>query len=95
MATRTAIDQALVDITALDDGVRDELGRFTSGDTDLDDFVRSDAGDLQRNNVVRTYLARYRGAVEGYVSLLTDAVVLETSARSSRSSRVPTPSFQP
>jgi ribosomal protein S18 acetylase RimI-like enzyme len=70
-----------VDIGPFDESVVDELTTFTCGDDDLDDFIRSDAAALQRGNVVRTYLARYEGNVEGYVSLLTDAVVLETRER--------------
>lgn len=82
MATRTAVDHGLVDITPLGEGdIGGELRAFSCGDDDLDDFVRSDAAALQRDNIVRTYLARYGGKVEGYVSLLVDAVVLESRER--------------
>ena len=82
MTARTAIDRNLVDLLLLDEGVlASEFETFTSGDDDLDEFVRSDAARLHQDNIVRTYLGRYNGRIEGYLSLLNDAVVLETRER--------------
>ena len=58
-----------------------ELLAFSCGDEDLDDFLRTDASRLLGENVVRTYLAHCDGALMGYLSLLVDAVVLETRER--------------
>jgi ribosomal protein S18 acetylase RimI-like enzyme len=60
------------------------LGAFTCGDADLDDFLATDAYRLQEHHAVRTYLARRveTGAeVLGFVSLMTDAVKLQTRER--------------
>jgi GNAT superfamily N-acetyltransferase len=57
------------------------LATFTCGESDLDDFVRSDALRLQGHRVVRTYLAFHEDVLVGYMALLTDAVVLETKER--------------
>lgn len=57
------------------------LTTFTCGEADLDDFLRSDALRLQTHRVARTYLAFYGADVIGYMTLLADAVVLETKER--------------
>ena len=58
-----------------------QLAEFACGDADLDDFIRTDVARLQDENVVQTYLARRAASgrrVLGYVSLLADAITLET-----------------
>ena len=61
---------------------KDLLGTNTYGDADLDDFLKSDALRLQELNVVKTFVALHliEGLV-GYISLLADAVTLETKER--------------
>jgi GNAT superfamily N-acetyltransferase len=54
---------------------------FVCGDVDLDDFLRTDALRLQRHHVARTYLAFLDGQLVGYMTLLADAVGLETRER--------------
>ena len=50
-------------------------------ETLLDDFLRTDAGRLQAQNVVRSFVAIYEGELVGYVALLVDAVELKPSER--------------
>jgi GNAT superfamily N-acetyltransferase len=54
---------------------------FTCGDDDLDDFLRTDALRLQAQRVASTYLAFFEEQLVGYMTLLADAVVLETKER--------------
>lgn len=61
---------------------KDLLAPFTAGDADLDDFLKSDAWRLQELNVVKTFLALHKTeGLVGYISLLADAVTLETKER--------------
>ncbi|HWA70683.1 MAG TPA: GNAT family N-acetyltransferase [Polyangiaceae bacterium] len=57
------------------------LASFSCGEPDLDDFLRSDALRLQGHRVVHTYLAFFDTTLVGYMSMLADAVVLETKER--------------
>lgn len=57
------------------------LVSFSCGAADLDDFLRSDALRLQRQRVVHTFLAFFETTLVGYMSMLADAVVLETKER--------------
>jgi GNAT superfamily N-acetyltransferase len=76
------LDPSLLLIRQLTENDKDLLAPFTAGDHDLDDFLKSDAWRLQELNVVKTYLALYQGeGLVGYISLLADAVVLETKER--------------
>lgn len=55
---------------------------FTCAEPDLDDFLRADALRLQSHRVARTYLAFHgAGDLVGYMTLLADAIVLETKER--------------
>lgn len=61
-----------------------DVGDFTCGDDDLDDFLRSDAQRLAAANISRTYLARHPDtgdAVLGYISLSADSIRLDEAAR--------------
>ena len=58
-----------------------ELVSFSCGEPDLDDFLRSDALRLQSQRVVHTFLAFFEARLVGYMSMLADAVVLETKER--------------
>lgn len=57
------------------------VAAFTCGEADLDDFLRSDALRLQAHRVARTYLGFFETKLVGYVTVLADAVVLETKER--------------
>jgi ribosomal protein S18 acetylase RimI-like enzyme len=81
VAARSAVDLKRLHIGLLSrDDAAATLG-FSCGDGDLDDFLQTDAARLHSENIVRTYLAQYEGELVGYVSLLVDAVVLETRER--------------
>ncbi len=54
---------------------------FTCAEADLDDFLRSDALRLQAHRVARTYLAFHQAELVGYMTVLADAIVLETKER--------------
>jgi hypothetical protein len=79
---RPPVDPGLLLVRLLTDEDKALLSAFTAGDKDLDDFLKSDALRLQGLNVVKTFLAIHlaEGQV-GYISLLADAVVLETKER--------------
>lgn len=78
--------EADLEILPLAEADLPSLAGFSCGDDDLDEFLRMDALRLQRESALQTYLAwdaRSGDAVLGYVSLLTDAVRLETRERKS------------
>jgi GNAT superfamily N-acetyltransferase len=65
-------------------GSGESASPFTCGDADLDDFLAHDAERLQQSHAVQTYLARCVETgpkVLGFVSLMTDAVKLQTKER--------------
>ncbi len=66
------------ELTAQDMGAAAD---FSCGDTDLDDFLRSDALRLQEQDVTRTFTAMYTGELAGYVALLVDAIELKSGER--------------
>jgi ribosomal protein S18 acetylase RimI-like enzyme len=80
MTTRSVPFGALV-FHALGEEDAEDLGAFRSGDADLDDFLRTDALRLQAAGTARTYLARDQGVLVGFVSVLSDSVILETRER--------------
>lgn len=62
------------------------IGSFSCGDADLDDFLANDAQRLGLERAVQTYLARAVPTgpdVLGFVSLMVDAVKLQTRERTS------------
>lgn len=69
-----------IEITSFSNEAVAQAG-FACGDADLDDFLRSDAGRLEERGVVRTYLAWREDELVGYVSLIADAVELQTIER--------------
>ena len=81
MMTRAAIDPARLEIKPIGSADPAAFAMFSCGDADLDGFLRDDALRLDHNQIARTYLACYDGALVGYVSLLADAIVLETRER--------------
>lgn len=81
MSEKQALPPGALQLHPLGPESAPDVGAFRSGDDDLDAFLRDDALRLQEADVVRTYLARDRGALVGYVALLTDAIVLETRER--------------
>jgi hypothetical protein len=72
-----------------------DVGGFACDDADLEGFIRDDALRLQEQHIVNTYLARCSSGgsviVAGYVSLLADAVVLETKERKKMHVEAPSP----
>jgi len=83
--TREGIELARLEIHRIGPGDADAVAAFSCGDADLDAFLREDAARLDGHHVARTSLARYDGALVGYITLLCDAIVLETRERKSLS----------
>ena len=83
MAERAAIDRSKLAVSSLTSADSGDLAAFSSGDHDIDDFLKSDALRLERLHVARTYLAWYGSSPElvGYVSLMADAIVLQNRER--------------
>jgi GNAT superfamily N-acetyltransferase len=77
--SRVAAGQLRVRLIASAD--EPSLQAFGCGDPDLDDFLRTDALRLQAQRVASTYLAFFEEELVAYMTLLTDAVVLETKER--------------
>src|SRR5688572_503337 len=78
---RARVDPKRLEIRPVSTEDRSLLAGFSCGDVDLDDFLKSDALELEDRGVVRTYLALYDDNLAGYESLLADAIRLETSER--------------
>lgn len=83
--TRARIEIARLEIHRIGPNDGDAIAAFSCGDADLDAFLRDDAARLDAQHVARTSLARYDGALVGYITLLCDAIVLETRERKSLS----------
>jgi ribosomal protein S18 acetylase RimI-like enzyme len=81
--SRPKIDSDRLEIRPLDEAYLASTEKFSCGDEDLDDFLRTDALRLQRHNIVRTFVAFYDAVLVGFVSLMNDAIVLETRERKS------------
>lgn len=79
--SRPAIDLVRLEIEAISEAAAADIAAFSCGDRDLDDFLRDDALRLDRARAARTWLARYDGALVGYITLLCDAIILETRER--------------
>ncbi|HTA91444.1 MAG TPA: GNAT family N-acetyltransferase [Polyangiaceae bacterium] len=78
---RADIDRSLLEIRPFGGDSVSTFATFTCGDDDLDDFIRTDALRLQSLNVARSYVAWYEGQARGYVTLMSDAVVLKPNER--------------
>jgi hypothetical protein len=88
MAPRNPLDLSLLEVRLLEPGDAAAAAAFTCGDAepspedaDLDDFLRSDALRLQEAHIVRTFVALYDEKLVGFISLMSDAIVLETKER--------------
>jgi len=79
--TKASVDAQRLEIRQVRGEDQPELAAFECGDDDLNGFLRDDALRLQQRNTVRTYLALYDGDLVGFISLMVDAVVLETKER--------------
>lgn len=78
---RTDLDPSLLEIRVLNEVAPSALSAFSCGDADLDDFFRTDALRLEQQHVVRNFAAIYDGQLVAAVSLMADAVILETRER--------------
>jgi ribosomal protein S18 acetylase RimI-like enzyme len=78
---RTSVERDRLAIRPLTEEIRSAFEGFSCGDADLDDFIKSDALRLQSLNVTQTYTGWCDGEPVGYVSLMTDAVILQTRER--------------
>jgi hypothetical protein len=79
--TKASLDLRRLEIRQLTAADLDGLRSFDCGDEDLNGFVRDDALRLATQRAVTTYVAVYDGTIAGYVSLMVDAIVLETKER--------------
>ncbi len=57
------------------------IAAFSCGDADLDEFLREDALRLDAARAARTWLAFHDADLVGYITLLCDAIILETRER--------------
>ncbi len=58
-----------------------DLSGFSCGSSDLDEFLKQDACEYQKNRLAVTYLCSYLGHVAGYVTLAADSIKLDESER--------------
>jgi GNAT superfamily N-acetyltransferase len=58
-----------------------DTSQFDCSDDDLNDFVKTDCLDYQKHNLSHTRLAKYRGEVIAFVTLLADSIILETKEK--------------
>jgi predicted N-acetyltransferase YhbS len=56
----------------------DDLGAFSCGDADLEDFLKTDARYLEGSDLTRVFVAALDGRVVGYIALLADTIELKT-----------------
>src|SRR5260370_8579659 len=69
-----------LEIVRFDPGVHDVSG-FDCDDVDLNDFLKNDAARYQADHLSHASLAFLQGALVGYVTLLTDCIILKTSEK--------------
>jgi ribosomal protein S18 acetylase RimI-like enzyme len=79
--SRSAIDLAHLEIRPIAAGDASMCMVFSCGDADLDEFLRDDALRLDAARAARTWLTFYDGELVGYITLLCDAIILETRER--------------
>jgi GNAT superfamily N-acetyltransferase len=60
-----------------------DTSRFDCSDDDLNDFVRTDCFNYQKHYLSHTRLAKYRGEIIAFVTLLADSIILETREKES------------
>jgi GNAT superfamily N-acetyltransferase len=54
---------------------------FDCGDDDLNDFLKTDAAKYQTDHLSHTRIVLLNGALVGYITLLTDCIILQTSEK--------------
>lgn len=74
------VSLADLEIVRLDLAVHDVSG-FDCGDSDLNDFLKTDATNYQADHVSHTRLAFLNRELVGYVTLLADCIILKTSEK--------------
>jgi ribosomal protein S18 acetylase RimI-like enzyme len=79
--TKPDVDPSVVQIRLLTDTDSALVAAFDCDDADLNGFLRDDALRLQQRNTVLTYLAIVEDLIVGYVSMMVDAVVLQTKEK--------------
>jgi ribosomal protein S18 acetylase RimI-like enzyme len=55
-----------------------DVSTFDCGDSDLNDFLQNDASDYQSEHLSFTSVVFYEKELVGYITLLTDSIVLKT-----------------
>jgi hypothetical protein len=69
-----------LEIVCFDPATHNVAG-FDCGDSDLNDFLKSDAAKYQADHLSHTRLAFLRGDLVGYITLLADCIILQTSEK--------------
>ncbi len=77
---RMPITLADLEITPVDPAVHN-LQTFDCDDSDLNDFLRNDCQSYQGQCLSHTRVAIYKGALVGFVTLLADSIILQTSEK--------------
>lgn len=63
------------------DPAKHDVTAFDCGDSDLNDFLKNDAGRYQQERLSHTQLAFLDGELVAYITLLTDSIILKTSEK--------------
>jgi len=63
------------------DPQKHQVQDFSSGDADLDDFLKNDAARYQVEHLSHTRVAYLNGNIVAYLTLLSDCIVLETKEK--------------
>jgi ribosomal protein S18 acetylase RimI-like enzyme len=87
--SRKPVDLEKLLIRELTPGDSGVITSLRSEDSDLDDFLANDALRRQAENVAQTALAFYDGVLVGYVTIMTDAIVLSPEERTGLELREP------
>ena len=69
-----------LDIVCFDPATHD-VSAFDCNDADLNDFLRNDAARYQSECVSCTRIALHRGRIVGFLTLLTDGIILKTGEK--------------
>ncbi len=69
-----------LELVSFDPGTHD-VGPFDCGDADLNEFLKNDAARCQDDHLSHTRLAFLNGRLVGYITLLTDCIILKTSEK--------------
>jgi GNAT superfamily N-acetyltransferase len=58
-----------------------DVSHFDCDDDDLNDFLKNDAAKYQADHLSHTRIVRLNGTLVGYITLLADCIILQTSEK--------------